>query len=102
MGSEVASPSIRQDALDAAAVAGSVETIAMLLKSGAEATGGIARAAAKSGHSRILAALIEARAPVDGHDALDWQPLHFAAYNGHAAVAMELLKHRASLEARNG
>ena len=45
---------------------------------------------------------MKAGARINAGDVIGWQPIHFAAHNGHVAVIKELLLQRASVEVANG
>ena len=57
--------------------------------------------AAKEGWTKVVEALLAARAPVDARDAERWTCLHYASRHGHTAVVQVLLQGAADIEARN-
>merc|ERR1711862_229577 len=86
----------------AASVVGNTDIIHELLSAGAVADSDAFVAAGKAGHVDMATALLAAKAEIGGTDALGWQAIHAAAWNGNTQLVKGLLKHNASVDVANG
>lgn len=92
--------------LHTASEAGDVETVRLLLKSGADVKERDAYhqtailVASRSGRLQVVKLLIEYGADVNSHDGIGFVPLHVASRNGHLDVVQSLLDHGADVNAK--